>query len=108
MENIRKINKHLCSKCQYRTKIGSQLACNYLAITGQSRIYQDREAAYDPKFCDKFKEGNQIIPRVDAVFLPSTSDIYDDYKYVKIRREKSRYEYKYYEKRMERNGRGYM
>ena len=98
MGEIRKISKGLCSKCQYRTKIGSNLACNYLAIAGQSRIYHGRTAAYDPKFCDKFKEGEQIIPRVDAVFIPVNTDIYEDYKCVKIRKEKSLYDYKYREK----------
>ena len=98
MAIIRKISKGLCSECKYRTKIGVHLACNYLAITGQSRIYQNREAAYDPTLCDKFKEGEQIIPRVDAIFLPANMDIYEDYKYVKIRKEKSRYDYKFREK----------
>lgn len=98
MAIIHKISKSLCSQCQYRTLIGSHQACNYLAITGQSRIFQNREAAYDPTLCDKFKEGDQIIPRVDAVFLPANVDIYEDYKYVKIRKEKSRYDYKFREK----------
>lgn len=98
MAIIRKISKSLCSKCQYRTMIGSHLACNYLSIAGQSRIFQNRETAYDPTLCDKFKEGEQIIPRVDAIFLPANMDIYEDYKYVKIRKEKSRYDYKFREK----------
>lgn len=101
MGEIRKISKGLCSKCQYRTMIGSHQACNYMAIAGQSRIFRERGFAYDPKFCDKFKEGEQIIPRVDAVFIPANVDIYEDYKWVKIRKEKSRYDYKYHEKRME-------
>lgn len=98
MAIIRKISKGLCSECKYRTKIGVHLACNYLAITGQSRIYQNREAAFDATLCDKFEEGEQIIPRVDAVFIPANTDIYEDYKYVKIRKEKSLYDYKYREK----------
>lgn len=98
MAIIRKISKSLCSKCQYRTKVGHHQACNYLAITGQSRIYQNRNAAYDPKLCDKFKAGEQIIPRVDAVFVSTQHDEYEDYKYVKIRKEKSTYDYKYREK----------
>ena len=98
MGKIQKISKWLCLKCQYRTMIGSHQACNYLAIAGRSRIFQNGEAVNDPKFCDKFKEGEQIIPRVDAVFIPANTDIYEDYKYVKIRKEKSLYEYKYREK----------
>ena len=98
MAIIRKISKGLCSECKYRTKIGVHLACNYLAITGQSRIYQDRTAAYDPTLCDKFKEGEQIIPRVDAVFIPAKTDEYEDYKFVKIMKERSRYDYKFREK----------
>ena len=100
MGRTQKVSKSLCSKCQYRTKVSNHLACNYLAITGQSRIYQNREAAYDPKLCDKFKAGEQIIPRVDAVFTSANYDEFEDYKYVKIRKEKSLYDYKYREKRI--------
>lgn len=74
MGEIKEISKSLCSKCQYRTMIGSHQGCNYLAITGRSRIFQDKEAAYDPKLCNKFKEGEQIIPRVDAIFIPTSYD----------------------------------
>lgn len=98
MGEIKKISKSLCSKCQYRTLIGSHQACNYMAITGRSRIFQNGEAVNDPKFCDKFKEGEQIIPRVDAIFIPTSYDEFEDYKYVKIRKEKSRYDYKFREK----------
>ena len=101
MAIIRKISKGLCSKCQYRTKVGVHQACNYLAIEGRSRIYENREAAFDPTLCDKFKEGEQIIPRVDAVFAPANYDEYEDSKFVKIRKEKSRYDYKFREKRMD-------
>lgn len=104
MGELKRINKSLCSKCQYRTMIGSHQGCNYLAIAGQSRIFRGREITYDPKFCDKFKEGDQIIPRVDAVFIPASYDEYEDYKYVKIRKERSTYDYKNRQKRMERNG----
>lgn len=98
MGEAKKISKSLCSKCQYRTMIGSHQACNYMAITGRSRIFQDKEAAYDPKLCDKFKEGEQIIPRVDAIFIPTSYNEFEDYKCVKIRKEKSRYDYKFREK----------
>lgn len=100
MGELKRINKSLCSKCQYRTLIGSCQACNYMAITGRSRIFQNGEAVNDPKFCDKFKAGDQIIPRVDAVFVPTNYDEFEDYKYVKIRRERSKYEYKDRQKRI--------
>lgn len=59
----------VCKKCKYRTGFGSSpgkarerdnYCCNYLAITGHSRIFENGKYAYDAEFCDKFEEGPQL------------------------------------------------
>ena len=60
-------------KCCYHVGFGSQpgkeqkdaghyhnIACNYLEITGHSRVLTVKGYAYDPKYCDKFREGPVI------------------------------------------------
>lgn len=102
MENLIRDNRKNCSRCKYRTKIGNSMACNYSAIEGHSRIFQDGKLAYDPEYCDKFQKGAQIIQRKDAVYLRSESDEYMDYKFTKCRKERSTYDYKYHEKHKRR------
>lgn len=54
-----------CQKCQYRigkeTKRGLSDFCNYIGITGHSRIFEEGEMAYYPEFCDKYIPG-EILP----------------------------------------------
>lgn len=73
MSKLRLANTELCSRCQYHSGFGSQpgkeqqqanhirnIACNYLEITGHSRIFTPDGPTYDPKYCDKFEEGKVI------------------------------------------------
>lgn len=99
MRELVKINRKTCRKCKYHMLFGSNgtmVCCNYLTIEGRSRVYEDGEAQYDPKFCDKFTEGEKIVPRVDTVNFSSQGyDEFIDYKVKKIRKEQSRYDYKH-------------
>ena len=65
-----KVNPHICYACCYHMGFGSQpgkdqidaghcanVACNYLGITGKSRIFEDGKMAYKPEYCDKFVPG---------------------------------------------------
>ena len=55
-----------CSKCQYRTRTShgnGGWCCNYITIMGESRIFRDGVEDYDPRYCDKYKKGSQIIRR---------------------------------------------
>lgn len=66
MGKLIRITQNRCSKCQYRMQTShgnGWWSCNYLAITGKSRIFQDGVAAYNPKYCDKYKKGSQILRR---------------------------------------------
>jgi len=66
-----KVNAQICYACCYHMGFGSQpgknqideghscnVACNYLGITGKSRIFKDGEMAYKPHLCDKFVPGD--------------------------------------------------
>lgn len=46
-----------------RISHGNGYCCNYLTIMNESRIFQDGVAAYDPKYCDKYEKGKQILRR---------------------------------------------
>lgn len=65
-----KINSQMCYACCYHMGFGSQpgkeqrdaghfhnIACNYLAIEGHSRIFENGKMRFDPEYCDKFREG---------------------------------------------------
>lgn len=65
MSKLVRATQSRCSKCQYRMRIshGNGYCCNYLTIMNESRIFQDGVAAYDPKYCDKYEKGKQILRR---------------------------------------------
>ena len=68
-----KTNPDICAHCKYHMGFGSQpgvnqidlgmmahVACNYLTITGHSRIFQKDEMRFKPEYCDKFEPGDKI------------------------------------------------
>ena len=67
MRNLIKADQRTCRKCKYHMGFGSQpggtrevdnnVACNYLAIKGHSRIFENGKEAYDPEYCDKYIPG---------------------------------------------------
>ena len=70
MRHLVKVCAKTCYACCYHMGFGSQpgkkqkeaghsmnVACNYLSIEGHSRIYENGKKAYDPKYCDNFREG---------------------------------------------------
>lgn len=65
-----KADANICAACCYHMGFGSQpgkeqkdaghnknVACNYLEIEGHSRIFKDGKMRFNPKYCDKFREG---------------------------------------------------
>ena len=106
-KNAIRADAEVCARCKYHMPFGSQpgkreclnnnIACNYLAITGHSRIFQDGRMSYCPMFYDKFEEGGRVDPDTslkmsDQIVL----DVYDAYKAEKIWKERAikRYEKK--------------
>ena len=75
MRDLVKVSAKTCAKCKYRMGFGSQpskkqkdeghcmnVACNYIKIMQHSRIFENGEMAYDPKYCDKFEKGDAVDP----------------------------------------------
>ena len=73
MGKLIKTKPSICRSCQYHMGFGCQqgksclekyefnnVACNYLAIMGHSRIFEDGKPTYDPKYCDKYEKGKKI------------------------------------------------
>lgn len=95
MKELKKVNKKLCSTCKYRGAMEQKISCNYMTCTGHSRIFQDGKMAYDPKYCDKYEKGKTDTSYRDINIVSKIGkDEYWDYKYVKIRKERSTYAYK--------------
>ena len=73
MSKLIKTNPQICMRCCYHMGFGSQpgkeqkdaghyknIACNYLEATGKMRVLTPDGPAYDPEYCDKFREGEII------------------------------------------------
>lgn len=92
-----KLDKGICSNCKYRMGFGSNancttrsnFACNYLEITGHSRIFEDGELRMDPQYCDKYEEGRKITDFADFTIAPPNEvDEWILYKMEKIKKER--------------------
>lgn len=62
MSDFVKANPQKCRKCKYHCNVNQQTACNYLSIMEHSRVFVDGQPAYDPAYCDKYEEGEQVEP----------------------------------------------
>ena len=76
MANMVKCTKYVCAMCKYRMRFGTapsgqqklyNFCCNYLEITGHSRIFVEGKRQYDADYCDKFERGKIAQPRFDWV-----------------------------------------
>ena len=96
-------SQELCSKCKYRIWVEGKVACNYKSITCKSRIFVDGKMSYDPKYCNKFKQGDKEQEAWrDNFYLGSECDEYTDYKCTKIRQEEYGKDGRLFKKRMGR------
>lgn len=79
MRQLVRATSATCRQCKWSMGFGSQpsriqteevannnIACDYLARCGHSRIFENREMAYDPIYCDKFEKG----PRENNIVQP--------------------------------------
>ena len=77
MANMVKCTKQICAKCKYRCRFGTapsgqqklyNFCCNYLEITGESRIFDEHgNPRFGAEWCDKFERGKIAQPRFDWV-----------------------------------------
>lgn len=66
MGRLRKLHKNLCANCVYRCRVGNfghngQIACNYIEVEGQSRIFVNGEKVIPDGYCDKYVCGAESI-----------------------------------------------
>ena len=66
MGRLRKITTGMCVTCKYRCHIGNfghngEVACNYLDVAGESRIFVKGEKVIPDGYCDKYEYGEQSI-----------------------------------------------
>ena len=79
MRQLVKATSSTCRQCKWSMGFGSQpgrcqseitannnIACDYFARCGHSRIFEDGKMTYDPKYCDKFEKG----PRENNIIHP--------------------------------------
>lgn len=83
-----KVNSKVCSRCKYRINVEQKPCCNYIEVEGHSRIFEDGELKYDPKYCDKYCPGARIT-NCNIEFHNVEYDEYDQYKADRVGREKS-------------------
>ena len=88
-----KISSEICSTCKYRMGFGSNgnrttknnVACNYLQIRHESRIFENGKLRIDPEYCDKYEEGDKIP--YDFGIVHAELDEYALYKSRRLRME---------------------
>lgn len=77
-----RITPKLCASCKYRINVEQKASCNYLEVTGQSRIFKNGRLTHDPNYCDKYEKGDKL-PGRDIAFGKSE---YDEYERCKAER----------------------
>lgn len=85
-----KVNPKTCATCKYRmgfggqpgptqrkTCVNSNIACNYLGITGHSRCFIDGKLVVDPAYCDKYEKGKSVtkLSEVFAITHAETDEL---------------------------------
>lgn len=65
MAILRKLTPELCDKCKYMQGV-KENGCNYMTITGHSRIFENGKKTVPSGYCDKFEEGRKITQTVKA------------------------------------------
>ena len=54
--------------CKYRAGKNDDVGCNYMLITGHSRIKGLPPDRRDPELCDKYEPGPREIPQMFSIF----------------------------------------
>ena len=75
MGELVKCTKNVCARCKYRCRFGTapsgaqklyNFCCNYLEITGTSRIFENgHRRDIEKGYCDKFEPGKPIPAKLD-------------------------------------------
>ena len=99
MSELIKLSQTVCLSCKYHMGVGTQpgknqkaqgmlpnVGCNYLKITGRSRIYENGKKAYNAAYCDKYEKGKPDRPNIHLGDVEYEE--YDKYKVRKIYKER--------------------
>ena len=65
MAKLRKLTPKLCDECKYMCGTKKN-GCNYMALTGHSRVFKGREKVVPDGYCDKFQPGRKITNFIRA------------------------------------------
>ena len=76
MAELRKLTKELCDKCIFMPERDN--GCNYMGVTGESRIFANGKKVVPAGYCDKFIEGPKISKRIAAWGHSDMTLIYSD------------------------------
>lgn len=69
MGELQKCDYKLCNKCKYSMRFGfasynakatKNIACNYIGIEEQGRVFRNGERRLPEGYCDKFEEGKPV------------------------------------------------
>ena len=66
MGKFKDITGNLCASCKYRCKLSGmgqdgKIVCNYIEISGRSRIFENGEKVVPDGKCDKYRRGQESI-----------------------------------------------
>lgn len=81
MAKLRKLTKKLCSECIYMPGT-SKNGCNYMSLTGHSRVFKGRDKVVPDGYCDKFQAGKKLTNimkawRNDIIYSDKGGILYD-------------------------------
>ena len=62
MVELRELTKELCDKCIFMPERDN--GCNYMGVTGQSRVFKNGKKVVPTGYCDKFIEGPKISKKI--------------------------------------------
>ena len=77
MAKLRKINPELCKSCIFMSGVVEH-GCNYIGITGHSRIFKGRERTVPNGYCDKYIEGDKITGKLKGWRASDMTLIFSD------------------------------
>ena len=101
MKEVVKVSQRTCLSCKYHMAIGTQpgrlqkakgtmpnVGCNYLSITGHSRIFEKGEKAYPSEYCDKYEPGDKLTDFGEFQIGNVEHDEFERYKMDRIFKER--------------------
>ena len=101
MKDLVKVSQATCLSCKYHMAIGTQpgktqkaqgmlpnVGCNYLTITGHSRIFEKGAKAYPPEYCDKYEPGEKLTDFSAFQIGEVEHDEYERYKMNRVLKER--------------------